>query len=217
MIKLFHIDKVYPSNVTALADVSLEIRKGDFSFIAGPSGAGKTTLLKLIFGIEKPSRGEIVVKGVNLNKIRRSRIAYLRRSIGFVFQDFKLLAHKTAFENVAFVLQIIGHSSRDIRKKVSNALQMVGLEERQDSFPLSMSGGEQQRVAIARAIVNDPLILLADEPTGNLDAYITSEIMNIFKNINARGTTVLFATHNRDLATRYSTKVFTFDRGKRVN
>ena len=217
MIKLFHIDKVYPSNVTALADVSLEIKKGDFAFITGSSGAGKTTLLKLIFGMEKPSRGEIVVKGVNLNRIRRSRIACLRRSIGFVFQDFKLLAHKTAFENVAFVLQIIGHSSRDIRKRVSNALQMVGLEDRQNSFPLSMSGGEQQRVAIARAIVNDPLILIADEPTGNLDAYITSEIMNIFKNINARGTTVLFATHNRDLAIRYSTKVFTFDRGKRVN
>jgi cell division transport system ATP-binding protein len=217
MIKLFHLYKVYPNNFTALSDITLEINKGDFSFITGPSGAGKTTILKLICAMEKATKGEIIVKGINLNKIKHSKIPYLRRSIGFVFQDFKLLSYKTAFENVAFALEVIGLSTREIRKRVSNALQMVGLEDKQNSYPLGMSGGEQQRIAIARAIVNDPLILLADEPTGNLDTYITSEIINIFKNINVRGTTIVFATHNRELAYRYSTKVFTFDRGKRAN
>jgi cell division transport system ATP-binding protein len=217
MIKIFHLSKVYPNNFTALSDITLEIDKGDFAFINGQSGAGKTTLLKVIAGMERVTQGEIIVKGINLNKIRRSKIPYLRRSVGFVFQDFKLLTYKTAFENVAFSLEVIGFSKREITKRTTHALQLVGLEEKQDSYPLGMSGGEQQRVSIARAIVNDPPILLADEPTGNLDAYISSEIMNIFKNINARGTTILFATHNRELAYRYSNKVFTLDRGRRVN
>jgi cell division transport system ATP-binding protein len=217
MIKIFHLSKVYPNKFTALSDITLEIEKGDFAFINGPSGAGKTTLLKVIAGMERVTQGEIIVKGINLNKIRRSKIPYLRRSVGFVFQDFKLLTYKTAFENVAFSLEVIGFSRREITKRTTHALQLVGLEEKQDSYPLGMSGGEQQRVSIARAIVNDPPILLADEPTGNLDAYISSEIMNIFKNINARGTTILFATHNRELAYRYSNKVFTLDRGRRVN
>ena len=217
MIKIFHLSKVYPNNFTALSDITLEIDKGDFAFINGQSGAGKTTLLKVIAGMERVTQGEIIVKGINLNKIRRSKIPYLRRSVGFVFQDFKLLTYKTAFENIAFSLEVIGFSKREITKRTTHALQLVGLEEKQDSYPLGMSGGEQQRVSIARAIVNDPPILLADEPTGNLDAYISSEIMNIFKNINARGTTILFATHNRELAYRYSNKVFTLDRGRRVN
>ena len=217
MIKIFHLSKVYPNKFTALSDITLEIDKGDFAFINGQSGAGKTTLLKVIAGMERVTQGEIIVKGINLNKIRRSKIPYLRRSVGFVFQDFKLLTYKTAFENVAFSLEVIGFSKREITKRTTHALQLVGLEEKQDSYPLGMSGGEQQRVSIARAIVNDPPILLADEPTGNLDAYISSEIMNIFKNINARGTTILFATQNRELAYRYSNKVFTLDRGRRVN
>jgi cell division transport system ATP-binding protein len=217
MIKLFHITKVYPNKFTALNDINVEINKGDFAFVTGPSGAGKTTLLKIIAGMEKANQGEIIVKGINLNKIRRSKIPYLRRSIGFVFQDFKLLSYKTAFENVAFALEVIGFGNREIRKRASHAMQLVALEDRHNSYPLGMSGGEQQRIAIARAIVNDPPILLADEPTGNLDAYITSEIINIFKNINARGTTILFATHNRELAHRYSTKVITLDQGRRIN
>jgi len=217
MIKIYHLFKVYPNKCTALSDVSMEIEKGDFAFINGPSGAGKTTLLKIIAGIERATQGDIIVKGMNLNKIRRSKIPYLRRSIGFVFQDFKLLPYKTAFENVSFALEVIGARKREIAKRTTHALRLVGLEEKQASYPLSMSGGEQQRVAIARAIINDPPILLADEPTGNLDAYNSSDIINIFKNINARGTTVLFATHNRELAYHYSNKVFTLDRGKRVN
>lgn len=217
MIKFFHIYKIYPNNFSALHDINVEINKGDFSFLTGSSGAGKTTLLKLIFCMEKATQGEIIVKGINLNKIRRSKIAHLRRNIGFVFQDFKLLFYKTAFENVAFALEVIGLSKREIEKKVTHALQLVGLEDKKYSYPLGMSGGEQQRIAIARAIVNEPPILLADEPTGNLDAYITSEIINIFKNINTRGTTIVFATHNRELAYRYSTKVFTLDQGRRIN
>jgi cell division transport system ATP-binding protein len=217
MIKIFHLFKVYPNNYTALSDVTLDIAKGDFAFINGPSGAGKTTLLKVVAGMERATQGDIIVKGINLNKIRRSKIPYLRRNIGFVFQDFKLLPYKTAFENVAFALEVIGYSRREIMKRASHALRLVGLEEKKASYPLYMSGGEQQRVAIARAIVNDPSLLLADEPTGNLDAYTSSEIINIFKNINLRGTTILFATHNRELAFRYSNKVFTLDRGRRVN
>lgn len=217
MIKIYHLSKIYPNNCPALLDVTLEIEKGDFAFINGPSGAGKTTLLKIIAGMEKPTQGELIVKGINLNKIRPSKIPYLRRSIGFVFQDFKLLPYKTAFENVAFALEIIGFSKKEILKRTNNALQLVGLEEKKNSYPLKMSGGEQQRISIARAIVNEPSILLADEPTGNLDASISKEIMNIFKKINTRGTTVVFATHNRELAAHYSNKVFTLDRGRRVD
>jgi len=215
MIQMFNVYKVYPNNHPALTDISLHIKKGDFVFVTGPSGAGKTTLIKLIFCAEKASRGQIIVKGINLSKIKPSRSTYLRRSIGVVFQDFKLLNSRTVYENVVFALEVIGTRRTDIKRKAWQVLKLVGLQNRLDATPLGLSGGEQQRIAIARAIVNNPTILLADEPTGNLDSETTHDIMELFKNINERGTTVVFATHNKDLASKYSDKHIALDKGRR--
>ncbi len=198
MIQLFHLGKKF-DNYIALEDINLTIEKGEFVFVTGPSGAGKTTLLRLLFGAEKPERGYILINSINLTRISRSKMDLLRRRIGFVFQDFKLLPGKTVFENVAIALQVTGESSRWIRKKTRQTLELVGLEDREKVHPLSLSGGEQQRVAIARAIVKDPIILLADEPTGNLDPDLTTEIMALFGSIHRQGTTVVVATHSRDL------------------
>ena len=180
-------------------DVNLKVRKGEFVFISGPSGAGKTTLLRLIFGAEKPTSGHILINGINLSRISRLKLDLLRRKIGFVFQDFKLLATKTVFENVALALEITGERRSFIRKKTRQSLRLVGLIEKETAYPLELSGGEQQRVAIARAIVKDPLILLADEPTGNLDPDLTKDIMVLFKSIHMKGATVVVATHSREL------------------
>ena len=216
MIQMFNVYKVYPNNHPALTDISLHIKKGDFVFVTGPSGAGKTTLIKLIFCAERASRGQIIVKGINLSKIRPSRSTHLRRSIGVVFQDFKLLNSRTVYDNVVFALEVIGTRRTDIKRKAWQVLKLVGLQNRLDATPLGLSGGEQQRIAIARAIVNNPTILLADEPTGNLDSETTHDIMELFKNINERGTTVVFATHNKELASKYSDKHIALDKGRRI-
>lgn len=217
MIQIFNLYKVYPNNHPALTDISLHIKKGDFVFVTGPSGAGKTTLIKLIFCAEKATRGQIIVNGINLAKIKKSGISYLRRSIGVVFQDFKLLNNRTAYENVVFALEVTGARRKEIKRKAWQVLKLVGLQNRLDATPLGLSGGEQQRIAIARAIVNNPTILLADEPTGNLDSEITQDIMELFKNINERGTTVIIATHNKNLAHQYSDKHILLDKSRIIN
>jgi len=216
MIQMFNVYKVYPNNHPALTDISLHIKKGDFVFVTGPSGAGKTTLIKLIFCAERASRGQIIVNGINLSKIKPSRSTHLRRSTGVVFQDFKLLTSRTVYDNVVFALEVIGTRRTDIKRKAWQVLKLVGLQNRLDAKPLGLSGGEQQRIAIARAIVNNPTILLADEPTGKLDSDTTHDIMELFKNINERGTTVVFATHNKDLASKYSDKHIALDKGRRI-
>lgn len=198
MIQVFRVFRNFGPKV-ALNNLNFRIRKGEFVFVTGPSGAGKTTLLRMIFGAEKPTSGQILIKGINLSRISRSKLDFLRRDIGFVFQDFKLLPKRTVFENVALALEVTGESSSFIRKKTHQTLKLVGLAEKEKAFPLQISGGEQQRVAIARAIVRDPLILLADEPTGNLDPELTKDIMVLFRSIHMRGTTVIVATHSREL------------------
>jgi len=179
--------------------VNLRIRQGEFVFVTGPSGAGKTTLLRLIYGAQRPSDGSILISNINLSRIRRDKLDLMRRRIGFVFQDFKLLPGKTAFQNVALALEVIGERPSIIRKKSRQTLRAVGLSGKEGLYPPELSGGEQQRIAIARAIINEPIILLADEPTGSLDPDITREIMLLFRTINLRGTTVVVATHSREL------------------
>ncbi len=213
MIQLFHLFKKYGPHV-ALDDVNLRIAKGEFIFVTGPSGAGKTTLLRLIFGAEKPDRGYILINSINLTRISRSKMDLLRRKIGFVFQDFKLLPKRTVFENVAIALEVTGEPSRWIRKRTRQTLELVGLEDKEKVYPLSLSGGEQQRVAIARAIVKGPVILLADEPTGNLDPDLTREIMALFRTIHQNGTTVVIATHSRDLLEDVPFRTILLQRGR---
>ncbi len=217
MIQIFNLYKIYPDNHPALTDINLHIKKGDFVFVTGPSGAGKTTLIKLIFCAERATRGQIIVNGINLAKIKKAGISYLRRNIGVVFQDFKLLNNRTAYDNIVFALEVTGARRKEIKRKAWQVLKLVGLQNRLDATPLGLSGGEQQRIAIARAIVNNPTILLADEPTGNLDSEITQDIMNLFKNINERGTTVVIATHNKNLAHQYSDKHILLEKSRIVN
>ena len=215
MIQLFHVSKNFGANV-ALKDISLRIRKGEYVFITGPSGAGKTTLLRLLFGAERPTEGQILIDRINLNRISRLNLDLLRRRIGFVFQDFKLLPRKTVFQNVAIALEVIGERSALVRKKTHQILRAVGLSKKEEAYPLQLSGGEQQRVAIARAVVNNPLILLADEPTGNLDPDITRDIMILFRSINLRGTTVVIATHSRELMRDTDQRIVHLSAGKVV-
>lgn len=201
----------------ALYDINLKFRKGEFVFITGPSGAGKTTLLRLIFGAERPTEGQILINGINLNRISRSRLDPLRRKIGFIFQDFKLLPRKTVSQNVALALEVTGERPSIIRKKTRQILRAVGLGNKEQAYPLQLSGGEQQRIAIARAIINDPLILLADEPTGNLDPDITREILLLFRTINLKGTTVVIATHSRELLKDTDQRIILLNRGRIVS
>ncbi|MHB1843645.1 MAG: cell division ATP-binding protein FtsE [Deltaproteobacteria bacterium] len=212
MIQFFHVHKQYRGQ-PALVDVNLEVEKGEFVFLTGASGAGKTTLLKLIFCAERAQRGQILVSGRNIARIRESAVPYLRRNIGVVFQDFKLLPAATVFDNVALTLHVLGRSAAEIRRKVMAMLEAVGLEHKAESSPQRLSGGEQQRVAIARALVNDPAILLADEPTGNLDPALTLDIMNLLADVNARGTTVLVATHDHSLLERYQKRTLALAEG----
>ena len=198
MIQLFRVSKYFGAKA-ALREVTVRIRKGEFVFLTGPSGAGKTTLLRLMFGAEQPTEGQILINGVNLSRVGGSKLDLLRRKIGFVFQDFKLLNRRTVLQNVALASEVTGEKWAITRKKTHQLLRAVGLAAKEQSYPLELSGGEQQRVAIARAMVNDPLILLADEPTGNLDPEITKDIMILFRSINLRGTTVIIATHNKEL------------------
>ncbi len=214
---MFHVHKEYPGDGPALLDVTLEIGKAEFVFLTGPSGAGKSTLLKLIFCAEPATAGQLLLFGKNVAKIRPSAIPQVRRNVGFVFQDFKLLAGRTVAENVAMPLEVRGLADADIRKRVRTLLRSVGLEIRANKFPPSLSGGEQQRVAVARALAGDPALLLADEPTGNLDADRTVEVMDLLNAANARGTTVVVATHDRSLLERYKKRVIVLERGRVVS
>lgn len=217
MIQLFHVYKAFPGDPPVLSDVSLNVDKGEFVFLTGPSGAGKTTLLKLVFCAEQATRGQILVGGRNVARIRDSSIPYLRRNIGVVFQDFKLLPTRTVVDNVAFTLDVLGVPRAEARERVMRMLKLVGLEHKANAMPLKLSGGEQQRVVIARALVNDPTILLADEPTGNLDPGLTIEIMDLLNEVNVRGTTVLVATHDSTVLSRYPRRTVRLERGQVVS
>jgi len=214
LVRLFHVSKSYLAGTWALRDVSLELRKGELAFLTGSSGAGKTTLMKLIFAAERPSEGQILILGRNVDRLRPAGIPALRRRIGVVFQDFKLLPRRTVEENVAVALDVVGVPHRQARGRVFSILKRVGLQHRRFHYPLSLSGGEQQRVAIARALVNEPEILLADEPTGNLDAALTLEIMDLIAGAAARGTTVLVATHDLSLVERFGRRMLRLDAGR---
>ncbi|MCZ6580788.1 MAG: cell division ATP-binding protein FtsE [Nitrospirae bacterium] len=213
MIQFFQVTK-YFDRYAALRDVTLRVDKGECVLLTGPSGAGKTTLLKLIFGAEVPDEGQILVQNRNIARLRASDVPYLRRTMGFVLQDFKLLPQKTVFENVALPLIIQGTAGLEVRRKVSEALKAVGLDHKRGSQAARVSAGEQQRVCIARAIVNSPIILLADEPTGNLDTNLTMEIIELFKAIHARGTTVMLATHNRQVVEEMKGRIIRLHSGR---
>jgi cell division transport system ATP-binding protein len=212
MIQLIHVSKSYDRRV-ALFDVTMEIEKGEFVLLMGPSGAGKSTLLRMLIGEERPDEGQIFVQGKNVSRLKQSEVPYLRRKIGTVFQDFRLLGKKSVFENVALPLIVQRSSEADIRRKVMDALRAVGVDHKKDQSPNSLSTGEQQRVCIARAIVNGPVVLLADEPTGNLDPERTAELIELFKLINARGTTVVVATHDPHVMKLVNRRVMTLMQG----
>ena len=214
MIEAFHVSKTYEQgDRPAVRDVSLRVDKGEFVFLAGPSGAGKSTLLKLIFAAEKPTSGQILVNGRNIVKLKRRQIAFLRREIGVVFQDFKLITNRTVHENVAYALEVLGLPAGEVRKRTFRVLKNVGLFHKAHVIAQKLSGGEQQRVAIARALVNDPPILLADEPTGNLDPDITEEVLALLERANARGTTVVIATHDVTLLRRSGKRMIYLEEG----
>ncbi len=214
MIHFYHVTKRFDRYSTALHDVTFHIEKGEFVFLTGASGAGKSTLLKLILRQIRPSDGQVVVNGRNLNAMRRSHLPYFRREIGMVFQDFKLIERMTVFENLSFILTVLGVAPREHKKKAYGALRAVSLHHKMNAYRQQLSGGEQQRVAIARALINDPLVLVADEPTGNLDPDLSTEIIQIFAEANLRGSTVLIATHDRDLIQRSGRRVITLDHGR---
>ena len=213
MIRVSHLNKSYNHPDMILKDVSFEVKQGEFVYLSGPSGAGKTTLFRLLFADIKPDGGQIVVDGLDLAKARPARSARMRQRMGVVFQDYKLIPNYTVFDNVALALEIAGTPRRLIQKTVWQVLKVVGVERQLDRLPPQLSGGEQQRVAIARALVNDPQIILADEPTGNLDYEIANEIMSIFNYINSLGATIVMVTHNRALLQRFKRKVFYLDQG----
>jgi cell division transport system ATP-binding protein len=216
VIEAHSISKMYARGVYALRGLSLRVDKGDFVFLTGPSGAGKSTLLRLLLRQDVPSEGQLVVGGRDLATLTANQVQSYRRSLGFVFQDFKLLPAKTVLENIAFVPRVLGMPLTQQQRRTFQVLKWVGLQHRMNAFPLELSGGEQQRIAIARALVNDPLIILADEPTGNLDPDLSLEIMNLFREINARGTTVIVATHDRELIRRVGRRALTLDHGRIV-
>ena len=214
MIRLFHVTKQYTRDAFALNDVSLSIEKGGFVFLTGHSGAGKSTLMRLLFAAERPTEGQVMVAGHSINRLTDASIPILRRNIGVVFQDFKLLNRRSVFDNVAFRLEVLGRPRREIEERVRSILRQVGLEHKSKSLPVRLSGGEQQRVAIARALVGEPLVLLADEPTGNLDPALSMEIMRLLESVNARGTTVIVATHDLKMTETFQKRVITLDQGR---
>jgi cell division transport system ATP-binding protein len=214
MIELHNVTVQYQKDAQALSNVTLKIPKGDFVFLTGASGAGKSTLLKLVYAAVQPNKGHVVVDGQNLTRMNRRQIPLLRRNIGVVFQDFKLLANRSVFENVAITLEVLGWESKDIGKKVYHILKRLGIEHKMDIQTVRLSGGEQQRVALARALVNEPKILLADEPTGNLDDNNKDQILAIFREANIRGTTVMIATHDRRVVSQSHNRVIHLQNGR---
>lgn len=217
LVQLYNVSKTYPNGVKALNDISLKINRGEFVFLMGESGAGKSTLLKLLYREELPTRGQIFIASRSVVRMKSKEIPFLRRNIGVVFQDFKLLENKTVFENIAFAMQVVGADREEIRRRVEETLNLVGLKGKGDSYPSQLSGGEQQRAGIARAIVNRPLMVIADEPTGNLDASTSWEIMGLLSEINKKGTTVVMATHAQDLVQRLHKRVIVLKDGRLVN
>jgi cell division transport system ATP-binding protein len=213
VIETHHLSKLYSRGLYALHDLSLTVDKGEFVFLTGPSGAGKSSLLRLLLVQERPTEGELFVNGHDLTSLSRRDVQEYRRGIGFIFQDFKLIPTRTVFENVAFVLEVLGVPSGQQRRKAFQVLKWVGLQHRINAFPRDLSGGEQQRIAIARALVNDPALVLADEPTGNLDPDLSLEIMNLLREVNAGGTTVVVATHDRELIRLVGRRTVTLDQG----
>jgi cell division transport system ATP-binding protein len=213
MIELHNVTVAYRNDAVALSHINLCVEKGEFVFVVGPTGAGKSTFLKLLYREERPTEGRVVIVGRDLRTLRAGEIPFFRRQLGIVFQDFGLLPNKTAYENVAFALQVIGADRHTVRRKVPQVLEMVGMAHRPDAFPHQLSGGEQQRIAIARALVNDPPLLLADEPTGNLDPETSLGIVELLNHINVRGTTVLVATHDSAIVDKMQKRVIAFARG----
>lgn len=216
MIYMENVSKVYDNGSIALSDVSVAIEKGDFVFVVGPSGAGKSTFIKMLFREELPTRGKLIVNGRNISDLKAEEVPFLRRKLGIVFQDYRLLPNKTVYENVAFAMQVIETPRREIQRRVNAVLDLVGLRHKSRSFPTELSGGEQQRVAIARAIVNRPDLVIADEPTGNLDPDTSWEIMKIFEQINAAGTTIVMATHDKNVVDASQKRVIAIERGRIV-
>ncbi len=216
MIQLHNVSLAYQQDASALNNIDLKIGKGEFVFLTGPSGAGKTSLLRLLYGALTPNRGQVLIDGQNITRLTPSQIPLLRRSIGVVFQDFKLLHNRTVFENVAITLEVLGWGRADIGKKTMHILKQMGIESKYNLVTQRLSGGEQQRVALARALVNDPKILLADEPTGNLDDANKNQILSIFKEANIRGTTVIVATHDRRLIDQSHKRLVTLNKGEIV-
>nr|WP_202859774.1 MULTISPECIES: cell division ATP-binding protein FtsE [Tepidanaerobacter] len=214
---MYGVTKVYPGGQVALKDISFKIAKGEFVFVVGPSGAGKSTLIKLLFREELPTKGQIFFAGKNITRMKRREIPYLRRRIGIVFQDFRLLPDKTVYENIAFAMQVVEASNRDIKKRVPYVLERVGLSHKAKARPSELSGGEQQRVALARAIVNNPDVLVADEPTGNLDPDTSRDIMNLLDDINKMGTTLVVASHARELVDSMKKRVIRLEEGSLVS
>ena len=213
MIRLSDVVKEYESGTTALKGISLRIEDGEFVFLVGPSGSGKSTIIKLLTGEIVPTSGQIAVNGFSLTNIAERQIPLLRRSVGVIFQDFRLIEKKTVYENLGFAMRAVGSSPREIKKRIPYVLELVGLEGKTDRYPNELSGGEQQRVAIARALINNPSTIIADEPTGNLDPARSLEIMRLLERINQLGTTVLVVTHEKDLVNKFQKRVITLERG----
>lgn len=217
MIKFEHLTKIYNKNIEALKDLNFKVADGEFLVLVGPSGAGKSTLIKLLICEEKPTRGHIFIVGKDVVNLKPREVPYFRRRIGVVFQDFKLLPKKNVYENIAFALEVVGASNRQIKKKVEAVLDLVGLKNRRDNFPDELSGGEKQRVAIARAVVNRPKLLIADEPTGNLDPKTSWDIIRVLEEINKRGTIIMMATHNKDIVDKIRKRVIKIKNGRIVS
>ena len=213
MIEMIDVCKTYPNGVVAVNGINVKINKGEFVYVVGPSGAGKSTFIKMMYREEKPTKGTITVNGINLANLRNSKVPVFRRNIGVVFQDFKLLPKLTVYENVAFALEVIEVEPKEIKTRVMDVLDLVGLKHKARMMPNELSGGEQQRVSIARSIVNNPKVVIADEPTGNLDPETSWDIMNIFEEVNKRGTTVLMATHNKEIVDNLRHRVIAIENG----
>lgn len=217
MLEFIEVTKIYKNDVCALKDLSFRVEDGEFVFLIGASGAGKTSIIKMLLREVKPTSGEIIVDDIDIVKLRNRKIPHLRKKMGIVFQDFRLLEGKTVFDNIKYPLQILGVSKREINRRVNELLELVGLSERANSFPNQLSGGEQQRVCIARAIVNRPKYLIADEPTGNLDPNTSEDIMKLLLDVNAKGTTVIVSTHDKDIVNKLKKRVISMNHGEMIN